>query len=115
MTATLQQHPAYDRQKAAGLQEAAAEAWWRPGHPGWTIWPADSEQFVRGVVEAGSAASLSPIQVAAPVPATPHSAGKQPRLLFAVCDPSQRLGSDKTACSVGPSPASPGFGKAQCL
>ena len=31
------------------LQGRAEEDWWLPGHPGWTIWPADSEQFLHQV------------------------------------------------------------------
>ncbi len=77
MSASLQQHPAYDRQKASHLQKAAVEAWWQPGHPGWTIWPADSEQFMRGVVEAATP-SHAAIQVSAPLPATPYGRGGEP-------------------------------------
>jgi len=72
LNASLAQHPSYDRASGAALQKGAVEAWWQPGHPGWAIWPADSEQFMRGVVEAGDPA-LSPIQIIAPLPATPHS------------------------------------------
>jgi len=95
MIATLQQHPAYDRQTAASLQKAAVEAWWQPGHPGWTIWPADSEQFMRGVVEPGSPA-LSPIQISAPMPATPHCGRSELRLQVAfqaACPPDDRIAS----------------------
>ena len=79
MEALLAQHPAYDRQVANWLQQRALECWWRPGHPGWSIWPADSEQFIRGVVEAGDAI-LAPVQIIAPVPATPHASYAQSRL-----------------------------------
>ena len=79
MEALLAQHPAYDRQMANWLQQRALECWWRPGHPGWSIWPADSEQFIRGVVEAGDAI-LAPVQIIAPVPATPHASYAQSRL-----------------------------------
>ncbi len=27
------------------LQPQAAHSWWLPGHPGWAIFPMDSEQF----------------------------------------------------------------------
>lgn len=60
MEATLagQLDAAGDAQLAA-LARAAAEAWWRPGHPGWSIWPADSEQFQRSVCGAASAVQVS--------------------------------------------------------
>ena len=72
MEALLAQHPAYDKAGAAWLQARAYDCWWKPGHPGWSVWPADSEQFIRGVVEAGDAI-LAPVQIIAPVPITPHS------------------------------------------
>ena len=72
MEATLTQQPGFDRSHAAWLQQQAIECWWRPGHPGWSVWPADSEQFIRGVVDAGNTI-LSPVQIIAPVPACPHS------------------------------------------
>lgn len=72
MDAILAQHPMYDRSAVAWLQQQACQCWWRPGHPGWSIWPADSEQFIRGVVEPGDA-MLTPVQVVAPPPLTPHS------------------------------------------
>lgn len=72
MEAMLAQHPAYDKGGAAWLQTRAYDCWWKPGHPGWSVWPADSEQFIRGVVEAGDAI-LAPVQIIAPVPTTPHS------------------------------------------
>lgn len=55
-----------------GTVQAASDCWWRPGHPGWSIWPADSEQFIRSVLEAGNTI-LSPVQIVAPVPKTPHN------------------------------------------
>ena len=60
MEATLagQLNAAGEAQLAA-LARAAAEAWWRPGHPGWSIWPAESEQFLRGVCGAASAVQVS--------------------------------------------------------
>lgn len=56
----------------SGILQAASDCWWRPGHPGWSIWPADSEQFIRSVLEAGNTI-LSPVQIVAPVPKTPHN------------------------------------------
>jgi len=35
------------RDLARRLQRAAALAWWRAGHPGWAIWPVDTEAFMR--------------------------------------------------------------------
>lgn len=28
------------------LQPGAVASWWQPGHPGWAIYPVDSEQFM---------------------------------------------------------------------
>ena len=28
------------------LQPQAVASWWQPGHPGWAIYPVDSEQFM---------------------------------------------------------------------
>lgn len=44
-----QQQGTYERGLVQQLQAAAADDWWRPGHPGWAIWPADSEHFLRQV------------------------------------------------------------------
>ena len=35
------------RDLARRLQRQAALAWWRAGHPGWAIWPVDTEDFMR--------------------------------------------------------------------
>ena len=61
-----------DLMQSVGNVQAASDCWWRPGHPGWSIWPADSEQFIRSVLEAGNTI-LSPVQIVAPVPKTPHN------------------------------------------
>ena len=73
-----QQQGTYERGVVAQLLQAASEDWWKPGHPGWAIWPADSEHFLRQVCDAGSAV-MRPVQITAPVPATPHHprAGEQ--------------------------------------
>jgi len=34
-------------EQLAGLARGAADAWWRPGHPGWTVCPHDSDEFLR--------------------------------------------------------------------
>ncbi|KAK9841626.1 hypothetical protein WJX74_008974 [Apatococcus lobatus] len=73
MEATLPaQQNSQERETVVRLQQAASDCWWRPGHPGWSIWPADSEQFIRSVLEAGNTI-LSPVQIVAPVPKTPHN------------------------------------------
>ncbi|GMH36359.1 hypothetical protein BSKO_04227 [Bryopsis sp. KO-2023] len=33
------------RELVRDLQKEASECWWRPGHPGWTFYPFDSETF----------------------------------------------------------------------
>lgn len=47
MEATLmaQQTPA-QRDQVRALQPQAAAAWWQYGHPGWAIYPVDSDQFL---------------------------------------------------------------------
>uniref|UniRef100_A0A1D1ZYM3 CSE family protein n=1 Tax=Auxenochlorella protothecoides TaxID=3075 RepID=A0A1D1ZYM3_AUXPR len=47
MDATLmaQQTPS-QRDQVRALQPAAVAAWWQGGHPGWAIYPVDSEQFL---------------------------------------------------------------------
>ena len=34
------------REQVRALQPQAAQAWWQHGHPGWAIYPVDSEQFM---------------------------------------------------------------------
>jgi hypothetical protein len=73
MEATLmaQQTPG-QRDQVRALQPRAAEAWWQPGHPGWAIYPVDSEQFL-------SSGTLEPAAVAGSImalpPATPQALG----------------------------------------
>ncbi|KAK9803602.1 hypothetical protein WJX72_004040 [[Myrmecia] bisecta] len=67
MEATLmaQQTPA-QREQVRQLQPQAVASWWQPGHPGWAIYPVDSEQFM----SSGSLDSVS-VQhehIVAPVP-----------------------------------------------
>lgn len=87
MDATLmaQQTPA-QREQVRGLQPAAVAAWWQANHPGWAIYPLDSEQFLAtgtldgaGVVERGPAlgsaiggAAPGAYAVAAPAPSPAH-------------------------------------------
>lgn len=37
------------REALRALRPRAAAAWWQPGHPGWAIYPADSDAFLAGV------------------------------------------------------------------
>ena len=43
------QQDAHEQQQVQGLQGQASDDWWLPGHPGWAIWPADSDEFLRQV------------------------------------------------------------------
>ena len=43
------QQEAHEQQQVQQLQGQAQDDWWLPGHPGWAIWPADSDQFLRQV------------------------------------------------------------------
>lgn len=43
------QQDAHEQQQVQQLQGQAQDDWWLPGHPGWAIWPADSDQFLRQV------------------------------------------------------------------
>jgi hypothetical protein len=47
MEATLvaQQTP-QQRERVRALQPQAIASWWEPGHPGWAIYPVDSDQFL---------------------------------------------------------------------
>jgi hypothetical protein len=54
MEATLmaQQTPG-QREQVRQLQPSAVGSWWQSGHPGWAIYPVDSEQFIStGVLDA---------------------------------------------------------------
>eukprot|EP00884_Botryococcus_braunii_P005106 jgi/Botrbrau1/14597/Bobra.242_2s0007.1 len=75
----------YDRQMVERLQRQAVKCWYQPGHPGWSIWPADSEQFVQGVCSAQpGAVAPGPVQIVAPVPTTLTSGNPPPRNGFGV-------------------------------
>ena len=46
LEATLvSQLQAPEREQLRKLQSEAASAWWQQGHPGWAIWPVDSDAF----------------------------------------------------------------------
>ena len=67
MEATLmaQQTPA-QREQVRQLQPGAVASWWQPGHPGWAIYPVDSEQFMStGALEN---VSVTNEQIVAPLP-----------------------------------------------
>lgn len=75
MEATLmaQQTPA-QREQVRQLQPQAVASWWQPGHPGWAIYPVDSEQFMStGALDNVSVPSDSTL-VAPPPPDSPGAA-----------------------------------------
>lgn len=60
-----QQTPA-QREQVRQLQPGAVASWWQPGHPGWAIYPVDSEQFMStGALES---VSVPNEQIVAPQP-----------------------------------------------
>lgn len=67
MEATLmaQQTPA-QRDQVRMLQPQAAASWWQQGHPGWAIYPVDSEQFM-----SNGALETLPMPHADPTPLPP--------------------------------------------
>ena len=86
----MAQLDAGQRETLRRLQREASLSWWQPGHPGWAIWPVDSDSFMKGAqaqVEAllreaqldvahqaatatALAASTQPTVVPAPLPVT---------------------------------------------
>ena len=50
------QQDAAEQRQVLQLQGQADEDWWLPGHPGWAIWPADSDQFLHQVQQLCSSA-----------------------------------------------------------
>ncbi|KAK9825131.1 hypothetical protein WJX81_002021 [Elliptochloris bilobata] len=68
------------RDLARRLQRQAALAWWRAGHPGWAIWPVDTEHFMRNAqagtsVVASEAAPTSPTPSRSPSDSSPSFRG----------------------------------------
>ena len=60
-----QQTPA-QREQVRQLQPGAVASWWQPGHPGWAIYPVDSEQFMStGALEN---VNVTNEQIVAPLP-----------------------------------------------
>lgn len=43
----MQEVPTAERDKTKKLLKRAVAAWWLPGHPGWAIWPVDTQQFMQ--------------------------------------------------------------------
>lgn len=39
-----------EKETVRKLQKKAAVCWWQPGHPGWAIWPVDTQQFIQDMV-----------------------------------------------------------------
>lgn len=72
MEATLmaQQTPV-QREQVRALQPQATAAWWQHGHPGWAIYPVDSDQFMAtGTLDPASLPSADAI---GPLPGPMHS------------------------------------------
>ena len=75
MEATLmaQQTPA-QRDQVRALQPQAAAAWWQHGHPGWAIYPVDSDQFLAtGALDPAALPTNEPVMSPAPVMPPPGS------------------------------------------
>ncbi|KAK9790768.1 hypothetical protein WJX73_001816 [Symbiochloris irregularis] len=54
LEATLMaQLDASQRETLRKLQREASLSWWQPGHPGWAIWPVDSDSFMKGAQAQG--------------------------------------------------------------
>lgn len=45
----IQRLPASQKETIKRLQKQAAIHWWQPGHPGWAIWPVDTQHFLQDV------------------------------------------------------------------
>lgn len=43
----IQRLPASDKDTIKKLQKQATSCWWQPGHPGWAIWPVDTQTFLQ--------------------------------------------------------------------
>lgn len=59
------------------LQPGAVASWWQPGHPGWAIYPVDSEQFMS--TGALDSVSVPNEQIVAP---QPQMGGDNPTILL---------------------------------
>jgi hypothetical protein len=63
------------------LQPQAVASWWQPGHPGWAIYPVDSDQFM-------STGALDSLNVQNEQPSHTPSPGANPSLPAHRSDPS---------------------------
>lgn len=53
--APLAARPPTEREQLCAYHDDLVDSWWRAGHPGWSIYPADSEKFVgHGIIEISS-------------------------------------------------------------
>lgn len=41
--------PPGEKEKLKRLQRQATISWWQPGHPGWAVWPVDTQAFLQDV------------------------------------------------------------------
>lgn len=67
----LQRIPSEEKEKVKKLMKRASTAWWLPGHPGWAIWPIDTQNFMQNIpapVSAFTPSSNLPL----PLPSLPH-------------------------------------------
>ena len=62
--------PARPPRQVRALQPQAVAAWWQQGHPGWAIYPVDSEQFLEtGTLDSAAPLPMPPAEPPAPPPA----------------------------------------------
>ena len=48
LEATLVQRlAAGEKESIKKLQKRASICWWQPGHPGWAVWPVDTQHFLQ--------------------------------------------------------------------
>lgn len=69
----MAQLDAGQRETLRRLQREASLSWWQPGHPGWAIWPVDSDGFMKGA-QAQVEALLREAQLDVHSQATAHAA-----------------------------------------
>ena len=56
----------YVRAQVRTLQPQGVQSWWQPGHPGWAIYPVDSDHFLStGVLDS---VSVNTESISAPPP-----------------------------------------------
>lgn len=76
VTLTSGQTPG-QRQLAADLKNRAILSWWQPGHPGWAIYPQDTDNFLAAAQDQGQVTA----QVTAPASAVDHQKLRHKQLL----------------------------------